>query len=615
VSPPSVTVLVPLHDQGRFLPRALGSLLAQDRTDWQAWVLDDGSTDGGLRRKGPWTGDPRLRTTGWPGNRGLGATLNAGLDLAEADVVAYLPADDVWYPDHLDALLHALADPAVALAVSGVRHHGEQRSLGAPPGFGPQLVQVAHRRTADRWLERATLESDDLGLLLWDRLRERGRTAGTGRVTCDWTDHPDQRHKAIRESFDGGLNVFRRRYRVSEPLRLRSTDSGTTDEVEQYRGLRERDHPASADGLTVLLVGELAFNPERVLALAERGHRLHGLWTPDGLGDGTVGPLPFGHVADLPSKGWPQALRDLAPDVVHAQLNWRAVPFAAEVRRAAPEVPFVWHFKEAPQRSIVRGEWPVLAELVAGSDACLLATEEEREWFELALPGQVDPGRLGVLDGDLPKRERLAGERSRRLSDDDGRPHTVVVGRPSGLDGEWVLGLARAGVHVHLHGQVAAPGPKGAWRSWLGAVLDERPDLVHLHPAVPPQDWVRVLSRYDAGWLHRFASHNGGDLRRASWDDLNSPARLPVLLAAGLPPLQPANPGSRVAAERVLREAGTGILYDGVDDLVDRLRAEVASRQAADTAWRVRHEFTFDAHADRLVSVFGAARAHAAAAR
>jgi hypothetical protein len=62
-------------------------------------------------------------------------------------------------------------------------------------------------------------------------------------VTCEWTDHPGQRHKAIRESFDGGLNVFRHRYNVTRPLRFPSTDSGYRDEVAPYRRFRER--PAS----------------------------------------------------------------------------------------------------------------------------------------------------------------------------------------------------------------------------------------------------------------------------------------------------------------------------------------------------------------------------------
>src|SRR3712207_7621346 len=53
------------------------------------------------------------------------------------------------------------------------------------------------------------------------------------------------------------------------------------------------------------------------------------LFRSDGLGDATVGPLPFGHVPDLlagTDRGnWRGAVRRLRPDVVWAQLNWCAV--------------------------------------------------------------------------------------------------------------------------------------------------------------------------------------------------------------------------------------------------------------------------------------------------
>ncbi|CCG03760.1 glycosyltransferase [Blastococcus saxobsidens] len=594
---PLVAVLIPVHDQAAFLPRALDGLLSQRVPDWEAVVVDDGSPDpAAVAAVLAATPDDRIRLRRRPGNLGLGATLNEALDATSAPVVAYLPADDVWFADHLVRLLDCLADPTVVLARSGLSEPAETPY--------PQLVQVAHRRTGDRWTERAELESDDLGRLYWGAVSRRGRSADTGRVTCAWTRHPRQRSRAIRESFDGGLNVFRGRYRVAGPLRFASTDGGETDEVARYARFRDAAHPEASDGLDVLVVGELAFNPERVLALAERGHRLAGLWTPDGLGDATIGPLPFGHVPDLDRDHWQEAVRARRPEVVWAQLNWRAVPFAHAVRSAFPELPFVWHFKEAPQRSIVRGEWPLLADLVCGADACLLATEEERDWFAAALRGRVDPARLGVLDGDLPKRDWLDSPLSPKLSDADGESHAVVVGRPSGFDAEWVVELARRGVHTHLYGQVRAPGPKGAWVAWLDEALAAAPEHVHLHPAVGPEDWVTELSRYDAGWLHRFASDNGGELARATWDDLNSPARLPVLLAAGLPLLQQANPGSLVSVERVLRADGTGLFYRSADDVAAVLGEERAGRRGGQAALAVRERHTFDAHADRLVGLF-----------
>ena len=580
---PTITVVMPVHGQAAYLPRAVRSLLDQDRADWELVVVDDGSP---VPVRLP--ADPRVRVLRSPVNTGLGAACNRGLDAARGRYVGYLPADDVFYPDHLSALVAVLERAPVA--VCGVRHHGGAESLGAPPGFCPQLVQTGHRRTAERWTERAAGESDDLGRLFWSRLPA---PVQTGRVTCEWVDHPGQRHKAIREAYDGGLNVFRSRYRIATPLRFHSTDSGSVDEVALYAELRDRAYPVT--GSHVLLAGELAYNPERVLALAAAGHRLSGTWTPDGLGASTVGPLPFGHVDEVGGGDPDELLRRVRPDVVYALLNWRAVPYCAALLAAARRlrIPFVWHFKESPQRSIARGEWPELAALVTGADRVLFATPEEAEWFRLAL----GPLPAAVLDGDLPSAHWLAEEVPARLSEADGETHTVVVGRALGLDAATVQRLAAARVHVHLHGAVRAPGPKGEWASWLHAVDPAARRFLHLHPAVHQDRWAAVLGRYDAGWLHRVPSRNGGDLRRADWDDLNQPARLGPLAVAGLPVLQPEHAGHAVAMDRVVRTTGAGLLYRDLDDLVERL-GELGPARAAMA--RHRHEFTFEHHLPTL---------------
>jgi hypothetical protein len=121
---------------------------------------------------------------------------------------------------------------------------------------------------------------------------------------------------------------------------------------------------------------------------------------------------------------------------------------------------------------------------------------------------------------------------------------------------------------------------------------------------VDPGDWVRELSQYDAGWLHRVHSSNGGDLHRATWDDLNSPARLPVLLAAGLPVLLPDNRGHRVAVHRITAADGTGLTYADADDVVQALQDDRRVAEAREAAWSVRHRHTFEAHVDRLLELF-----------
>jgi hypothetical protein len=115
---------------------------------------------------------------------------------------------------------------------------------------------------------------------------------------------------------------------------------------------------------------------------------------------------------------------------------------------------------------------------------------------------------------------------------------------------------------------------------------------------------VEEFSRYDAGWLHTFASRNGGDLRRADWDDLNVPARLTTLVAAGVPLLQRDNTGSVVATQELARERGIGLFFTDIPDLARQLHDRERLARIRERVWAQRLDFSFDAHADALVDFF-----------
>jgi glycosyltransferase involved in cell wall biosynthesis len=604
-----VAIVMPSFDGAPFIRRAVSSLLGQTLTDWELIVVVDGSSERNDEIVPPLLADPRCSLVHWTHNRGLGAALNAGLERSQTPFVAYLPSDDVLYPEHLASLLELLErDENAVLAFSGVRHHGGSESSGEIAGFGLQLVQVVHRRTPDRWLKREQLVTDDLGRMLWSELRTRGRFVGSCRVTCEWTDHPMQRHKLIRESLGGGVNVYRRHFRVGEPLRFQSSEGDLLDEVDLYRRFRARAATAPAkDGLRILLVGELAYNPERVLALEERGHHLFGLWTPDGVGFNSVGPVPFGHIEEVPLAGWEEAVRRVRPDVIYALLNWQAIAFAHHVLTRNPGIPFVWHFKESPQAAFERGLWSQLVDLHLLSDAQVFTSSEMRGWYETVLPGSSESGLSLILDGDLPKSDWFGGAPAPRLSESDGEVHTACVGRPFGIFPDFLAELAAYGVHTHFYG----PTWGAWWAGWITEARHRAPGYVHLHATVRQPDWVPVLSRYDAGWLHVFHSHNEGDLRRACWDDLNLPARLGTYAVAGLPLLQPDHGSSLVATQTLARDLGVGVFFRDAESLAFQLHDRAAMERRRDKMWRARLGFAFDRHADELVALFR----HAIAAR
>ncbi len=592
---------MPTFNQAAFLPRALSGLLTQTTTDWELIIVDDASTDETASVVAPYRADSRIGYVRLVRNVDLGAAVNHGLDSATAALIAYLPSDDHYFADHLESLAGLLdANPDAPLAFSGMRYWQNHSVPGQREGEPLQLVQVMHRANAERWVERTELVTDDLERMFWHRLRRRGAFVGTSRVTCEWVDHRAMRHKRIRETLGGGLNVYRSHYRPPHPLRFRSSVGNPIDEVGLYASLRRAAPPAaSTEGLKILLVGELAYNPERVLALEERGHKLFGLWTDQPYWFSTVGPLPFGNVTDLDRHRWRDEVRRLRPDVIYGLLNWQAVPFVHRVLEENPGIPFVWHLKEGPQHCIAEGTWPQLVDLQLRSDGQVYSSPELRDWFATVLPRTRERPSL-VLDGDLPKRDWFRGEAPRRRSEADGEIHTVVPGRIMGLEPRMVGLLARRGIHVHFYGNVFQAGS----REWIDEARRLAPGHLHLHDAVDQRRWRTELGAYDAGWLHLFQSDNQGDLRRARWDDLNYPARLATLMAAGVPVIQRDNSGAVVATQSIARRQGTGLFFADIDELADQLHDSRRMSAARAAVARVRDSYSFDAHADDLISFF-----------
>ncbi|MEX1114064.1 MAG: glycosyltransferase family A protein [Akkermansiaceae bacterium] len=91
-----VSVVIPVFNGEKFLAEAIESVLAQKQPDIEILIVDDGSTDGTAAVAEKF-GDA-VRLIRQP-NRGVSAARNHGIRLAQAEVLAFLDADDLFTPD------------------------------------------------------------------------------------------------------------------------------------------------------------------------------------------------------------------------------------------------------------------------------------------------------------------------------------------------------------------------------------------------------------------------------------------------------------------------------------------------------------------------------------
>ncbi len=98
---PEFSIVVPTYNHARFLPSALDSVLAQTVGDWEALIIDDGSTDetpGIVARYA--ARDPRFVSIR-KSNGGVASALNEGFARARGRWILWLSSDDIFLPEKL----------------------------------------------------------------------------------------------------------------------------------------------------------------------------------------------------------------------------------------------------------------------------------------------------------------------------------------------------------------------------------------------------------------------------------------------------------------------------------------------------------------------------------
>lgn len=118
---PAISVILPCHNLAGYVSDAIASLQAQEFRDFEALVVDDGSTDASVAAITAAIGrDTRFRLIR-QSHSGLSAARNHGLDLARADVIGFLDGDDLYAPQFLGTLHQELVRSGadwIACAVS-----------------------------------------------------------------------------------------------------------------------------------------------------------------------------------------------------------------------------------------------------------------------------------------------------------------------------------------------------------------------------------------------------------------------------------------------------------------------------------------------------------------
>jgi glycosyltransferase involved in cell wall biosynthesis len=145
-----VSIVIPAYNVADYIGACLKSIQQQTYENWQAIVVDDGSTDQSVAAIQAAIGqDQRFRFIRQP-NGGVSVARNTGIKSAVGAYLAFLDGDDRWEPTFLTQLLAAVQADDVDLAYCGYTHlygGGARRKFSYPYVNGHILLDVVQGKT------------------------------------------------------------------------------------------------------------------------------------------------------------------------------------------------------------------------------------------------------------------------------------------------------------------------------------------------------------------------------------------------------------------------------------------------------------------------------------
>lgn len=141
---PTISIIVPVFQNARYLPQCLDSVYGQSFTDWEVILVDDGSTDGGEKLCDEYASSSARVSVYHQKHAGLSAARNTGLDHRSGEYIAMLDADDILLdPDYLLLLYEAAIDNNAEISMCGHVHFFDGAPL--PEVSGTRAVQAVIR--------------------------------------------------------------------------------------------------------------------------------------------------------------------------------------------------------------------------------------------------------------------------------------------------------------------------------------------------------------------------------------------------------------------------------------------------------------------------------------
>jgi len=135
MSNPTVSIIMPVHNGEKYIKESIESILSQTHRNFEFIIINDGSTDNTLLVLEEYSKrDSRIIIKNNVKNKGISNSLNSGLKLARAPLIARMDSDDIAYPNRLETQVRFMQEnPEVSVCGSSIKIYEAPEICWVPP--------------------------------------------------------------------------------------------------------------------------------------------------------------------------------------------------------------------------------------------------------------------------------------------------------------------------------------------------------------------------------------------------------------------------------------------------------------------------------------------------
>ena len=114
-----VSIVIPVHNAGKFIDDTIHSVLAQTFSDYEVILVNDASTDSSLELINDHAHRENFIIIDLKEPAGAAGARNAGIDASKGRYIAFLDADDLWEPEKLEEQIKFMRKKDCAFSFTG----------------------------------------------------------------------------------------------------------------------------------------------------------------------------------------------------------------------------------------------------------------------------------------------------------------------------------------------------------------------------------------------------------------------------------------------------------------------------------------------------------------